>query len=50
MWLKCGMVNKAAEEACKAKDRGMLEELRGKAPAGQGMEVERYISQLSKGR
>lgn len=50
MWLKCGMVNKAGEEALKAKDRAMLEELRTKAPAGQPMEIERMIGMLNKGR
>lgn len=50
MWLKCGMVNKAGEEALKAKDKAMLEGLRTKAPAGQQMEIERMIGILAKGR
>jgi hypothetical protein len=28
MWIKCGMISKAGEEALKAKDRNMLEDLR----------------------
>ena len=50
MWLKCGMVNKAGEEALKAKDRATLEELRGKASAGQQLDIDRMIAQLQKGR
>lgn len=50
MYLKCGMVSKAGEEALKAKDRGMLEDLRTKAPAGQQVEIERMIGMLNKGR
>jgi len=50
MWLKCGMVTKAGEEALKAKDKALLEDLRGKASAGQGVEIERMIGLLSKGR
>ncbi|KAK5167664.1 Vacuolar protein sorting-associated protein 16 [Saxophila tyrrhenica] len=50
MWLKCGLVKNAAEEALKAKDREKLEELRGKA-SGQGVvEVERMINLLGRGR
>ena len=52
MWLKCGMVNKAGEEALKAKDRKALEELRGKATGNPQMqvEIERMITLLGKGR
>jgi hypothetical protein len=50
MWVKCGMVVKAGEEALKAKDRNALEELRLKA-SGQGMlDIDRMIAQLQKGR
>ncbi len=50
MWVKCGLVKAAAEEALKAKDRGKLEELRGMATGGVGVEVERMIGMLGKGR
>ena len=48
MWVKCGMVKKAAEEAYKSKDAKALEDLRGKfGSAGQdGVEIERYIGLL----
>ena len=50
MWLKCGMVKQAGEEALKAKDRAALEELRGKADGNALMDIERMITQLQKGR
>lgn len=51
MWLKCGMVGKAGEEALRAKDRTLLEGLRAKAPAGAPqMEIERLIGMMGKGR
>ena len=46
MWVKCGMVAKAGEEALKAKDMNALEELRAKASGGQLVEIERMINQL----
>lgn len=50
MWVKCGLVTKAAEEALKAKDRATLEELRTKASGNGMLEVDRMIAQLQKGR
>ncbi|KAK5122098.1 hypothetical protein LTR85_004344 [Meristemomyces frigidus] len=50
MWVKCGMVAKAGEEALKAKDKSALEELRAQASAGQQLELDRMIAQLQKGR
>ena len=50
MWLKCGMVNKAGEEALKAKDKNALEELRTKASGSQQLDIDRMIAQLNKGR
>lgn len=50
MWLKCGMANRAGEEALKAKDREMLEDIRSKASSGQQLDIDRMIAQLSKGR
>ena len=50
MWLKCGLVNKAGEEALKAKDRNALEELRTKASGSQQLDIDRMIAQLQKGR
>lgn len=49
MWMKCGMVRQAAEEAHKNKDLAVLEELRGKASRpGDATEVERLIGSLRK--
>ena len=47
MWLKCGLVVKAAEEASRAKDMGSLEMIRGKATGTAALEVERLISQVA---
>lgn len=46
MWVKCGMVVKAGEEAMKAKDVNALESLRDKATGSQVAELERMINQL----
>lgn len=48
MWLKCGLVKNAGEEALKAKDRGMLEELREKATEAGKVEITRMINMLKK--
>ncbi|KAI9787079.1 MAG: hypothetical protein M1835_002860 [Candelina submexicana] len=50
MWVKCGLVVKAAEEALKAKDVGSLEMLKGKASGTAVNEIERMISQLRPSR
>ncbi|KAK5137309.1 hypothetical protein LTR08_000279 [Meristemomyces frigidus] len=50
MWVKCGMVAKAGEEALKAKDKSALEELRAQASGGQLLEIERMIGMLQRGR
>lgn len=52
MWVKCGMVGKAAEEAYKSKDMKSLEELRSKfgASGQDGVEIERYIGLLKGGK
>ena len=46
MWVKCGMVGKAGEEAFKAKDMAALEQLRDRASGAQLVEIERMITQL----
>jgi len=46
MWVKCGMVVKAGEEALKAKDMNSLELLRDKASGPQLADIERMINQL----
>ncbi len=46
MWVKCGMVGKAGEEAVRAKDTSALELLREKASGPQLAEIERMINQL----
>jgi hypothetical protein len=50
MWVKCGLVVKAGEEALKAKDKTLLEELRTKATGNSVLDIDRMIAQLSKGR
>ena len=46
MWVKCGMIGKAGEEALRAKDLNALESLREKASGGVSSEIERMITQL----
>lgn len=46
MWVKCGMITKAGEEALKAKDVNALELLRSKASGSAVADIERMISQL----
>lgn len=46
MWVKCGLVDKAGEEALKAKDMNALEQLREKASGSQLVDIERMINQL----
>ena len=50
MYVKCGMVSKAAEEAAKNKDLDGLIDLRGKANPRELGEVERLIRQLEGGK
>lgn len=50
MWVKCGMVVKAGEEALKVKDRATLEDLRGKASGSAVLDIDRMIAQLTRGR
>ncbi|KAJ5527441.1 hypothetical protein N7513_011600 [Penicillium frequentans] len=46
MWIKCGMIVKAGEEAQKAKDINTLELIRTKASGPAITEIERMINQL----
>jgi len=46
MWVKCGMVGKAAEEALRAKDISSLEHLRARASGNVMSEIDRMILQL----
>ncbi|KAJ5243033.1 Vps16 N-terminal [Penicillium citrinum] len=46
MWVKCGMIVKAGEEAQKVKDLSTLEVLRTKASGPAATEIERMINQL----
>lgn len=48
LWTKCGNVVKAGEEAVRAKNLPMLEDLRTKASGPQVLEIERMIKQLSR--
>nr|POF18683.1 putative vacuolar protein sorting-associated protein 16 like [Quercus suber] len=50
MWMKCGMVARAGDEAFKAKDLNALEDLRLKASGQAAVEVERLIGLMNKGR
>jgi hypothetical protein len=50
MWVKCGLFVKAGEEAFKAKDRALLEDLRGKAGGSAAVEIERLVGMLGQGR
>ena len=50
MYVKCGMVDKAGEEALKAKDREWLEEMRSKADGRDLATLERLLTQLGRGR
>ncbi|KAF1921331.1 Vps16, N-terminal region-domain-containing protein [Ampelomyces quisqualis] len=46
MWIKCGLFVKAGEEAFKAKDRALLEDLRSKAGGSAAVEIERLLGML----
>ena len=46
MWVKCGMMPKAGEEALKAKDLNALELLKSKASGSAVGDIERMMSQL----
>lgn len=46
MFVKCGMLGKAGEELVKVKDVNGLEELRGKARAGEVAEIDRLLAQF----
>jgi hypothetical protein len=50
MWVKCGLFVKAGEEAFKAKDRGLLEDLRSKAGGSAAVEIERLLGMLPQGK
>jgi hypothetical protein len=50
MWVKCGLFVKAGEEAFKAKDRALLEDLRSKAGGSAAVEIERLLGMLPQGR
>lgn len=50
MWVKCGLLVKAGEEAFKAKDRGLLDDIRGKATGSAAVEVERLVGMLGQRR
>jgi vacuolar protein sorting-associated protein 16 len=46
MWMKCGMIVKAGEEAMRAKDVNTLELLKGKASGAAVGEIDRMIALL----
>ncbi|KAI9796995.1 MAG: hypothetical protein M1825_006274, partial [Sarcosagium campestre] len=50
MWVKCGLLAKAGEEALKVKDTAALEGLRNKASGTVALELERMIGQLRPAR
>ncbi len=47
MWVKCGMIVKAGEEALKAKDMNSLVELKAKASGASVQQLDRMITQLA---
>ncbi|KAH8154271.1 uncharacterized protein LAJ45_02039 [Morchella importuna] len=50
MWVRCGLVVKAGEEAFRAKDVNALEVLRTKATGVHALEIERLLKQLRPGK
>ena len=50
MWVKCGLLVRAGEEAVKAKDRALLEEVRDKASGNAAVELETMLGMLPAGR
>ncbi|KAL7272754.1 Vacuolar protein sorting-associated protein 16 [Rhizina undulata] len=46
MWVRCGMIVKAGEEAFRVKDFNALELLRSKAQGPAALEIERMVKQL----
>ncbi|KZF26620.1 vacuolar protein sorting-associated protein [Xylona heveae TC161] len=50
MWMKCGLMVKAGEEALKAKDVEALENIKSKATGSAANEIDRMISQLTRSR
>lgn len=46
MWVKCGMIVKAGEEALKAKDVNTLELLRARATGSAIADIDRMINHL----
>ncbi|KAL9081601.1 MAG: hypothetical protein Q9159_007217 [Coniocarpon cinnabarinum] len=50
LYVKCGLMEKAGEEALKARDREWLEEMRAKTEGRDLASVERFLTQLGKGR
>ena len=46
MWVKCGMIVNAGEEASKAKDVNTLEVLRTRASGPAVAQIDRMINQL----
>lgn len=50
MWVKCGLLVKAGEEAVKAKDRALLEGVRDRASGSAAVEIERLMGLMGGGR
>jgi hypothetical protein len=50
MWIKCGLMVKAGEEAFKAKDRELLESIKERAGGSAQVEVERLLGMMPQGR
>lgn len=44
------MTTKAGEEALRAKDRSLLEQLRSKADGAAALDIDRMLNQLQRGR
>lgn len=46
MWVRCGLIVKAGEEAFRAKDVNALEVLQAKATGAPALEIDRLLKQL----
>lgn len=46
MWVRCGLIVKAGEEAFRAKDVNALEILQAKATGAPALEIDRLLKQL----
>lgn len=48
LWEKCGMLDRAGEEALRARNMNILQQLKSKATGQQALDIDRMIAQLSR--